>query len=184
MFLEIDLIPELYRGIIERKRIEKSDGTVKSSAIDFLKRIIETTQSYLGKELIEGVVIKNYNQTILLGGNVFPLFTKYVREQYKERHQVEWKTKSPKGALQEYIKGFKSEARWQKAVIHLKEKGELENNPRDIGKLFKQVNLDIIEEESENIKNELYKKFVKDILRYATKGLAEWYKEKLLDNVK
>ena len=105
----IDLIPELYKGILKNK-IEKGKGY--TNPLDFLKRIIETTNSFLGNELIEGVVIKNYNQTILLGGQVFPLFTKYVRESFKERHDTEWKIKKPKESLADYIKGFKSEARW------------------------------------------------------------------------
>jgi len=183
-FLDIDVIPELYRGVIERKRIDTDAGGYKSSATDFVKRVIETTHSFLGEEMIEGVVIKNYNQTILLGGNIFPLFTKYVREKYKERHDIEWKTKHPKDSLQDYIKGFQTEARWQKAIIHLEEKGQLEKSPRDIGKLIKLVQKDIEEEERENIQNYLYRKFIKDILRTSTRGLPEWYKEKLLGNIK
>jgi len=183
--LDIDLIPELYKGTIEVKRIDTGMGGYKSSAVDFLKRITETTPSYLGKELIEGVVIKNYNEHISLGGKIFPLFTKYVREVFKERHAIDWKIRSPKASMQDYIAAFKCEARWDKAVIHLKEKGTLENAPKDIGALMKEVKRDIIEEEKENIKNELYKRFKDDILRVAIQGLPEWYKEKLIkDNIK
>jgi len=182
--LNIDVIPELYVGKVERKRVDLGAGGYKSSAIDFMKRMIETTPSYLGNEKVEGVVIKNYAQTILLGGNVFPLFTKYVRESFKEKHDAEWKIKRPKDAIVDFVQGFKSEARWQKAIIHLKEKGELEQNPRDIGKLIKTVQQDIIEEEQENIKNYLYKKFIDDIKRVSIKGLPEWYKQKLMENLK
>ena len=182
--LKIDIIPELYRGTIERKRIDTGAGGYKSSAIDFLKRIIETTPSYLGNEKVEGVVIKNYKQTILLGGQVFPLFTKRVREAFKERHDIEWKTRKPKASVQDYINGFQSDARWQKAVIHLREKGLLTQSPKDIGLLIKTVQQDIVEEEKENIMNYLYKHFSKDILRISVKGLPEWYKEKLLENLK
>ena len=165
--LEIDLIPELYRGKVDINKIK-----------ELLK-----TQSYLGKELIEGVVIKNYNQNITLGANIYPLFTKYVRETFKELHSVEWKTKRPKDNLQNYINGFKSEARWQKAIIHLKEKELLESSPKDIGKLILEVQRDIKEEEKENIKNYLYKLYVKHILRKSTQKLPEWYKEQLLKNL-
>lgn len=182
--MEIDVIPELYVGIIERKRINLGGGGYKSSAIDFIKRIIETTPSFLGNEKVEGIVIKNYNQTILLGGNVFPLFTKYVREAFKERHDVEWKIRKPKDSLEEYIKGFQNEARWQKAILHLKERGLLTNSPKDIGALIRLVQEDIKEEESENIKNFLFNKFMKDIIRRSVRGLPEWYKEKLLENLK
>jgi hypothetical protein len=165
--LGIDVIPTLYEG---EANVEK------------VRQLLET-KSYLGGEIVEGIVIKNYKQTILLGGNVYPLFTKYVREQFKERHQTEWKVKSPKGAIQQYLEGFKSEARWQKAYQYLRDKGEIEKSPRDIGKLIKRVQDDIVEEEKENIKNELYKMFIKDILRTSTKGIAEWYKDFLIKSL-
>jgi len=166
--LNVDVIPELYRGIVTKEKI---------------KELLDT-DSYLGNEKVEGVVIKNYNQTILVGGQLFPLFTKYVREEFKERHNKEWKTQSPKGAIQEYVDSFKSEARWQKALQHLMEKGEIEHELRDIGKLVPRVMEDIKEEEIENIKDFLYNKFIGDITRTSIRGLPEWYKEKLLGNVK
>ena len=182
--LGIDVIPELYKGEVETKRIDTGNSGYKSSAIDFLKRIIETTPSYLGNELVEGVVIKNYNQTIMLGGHVFPLFTKRVREEFKERHDVEWKCNNPKDSLKSYLDGFKNDARWQKAIIHLKEKGLLTNSPKDIETVIKEVQRDIMEEEKENIKDFLFKHFSKDILRTCVRGLPEYYKEKLLENIK
>ncbi len=79
-----------------------------------------------------------------------------------------------------FIESFRSEARWQKAVQHLKEKGELENSPRDIGKLMTEIKKDILEEEEENIKNTLLKIFKEDIMRKAVRGFPEWYKKQLL----
>jgi hypothetical protein len=178
--LSIDVVPELYRGTLKDRAV----GGGYTNPLDFLKRIIETTPSFLGNELIEGVVIKNYTQTILLGGNVFPLFTKYVRESYKERHEVEWKIKKPKASLQEYIQGFKNENRWIKAILHLKECGLITQSPKDIGILIEEVKDDIMKEEEENIKNYLFKTFKEDILRNSIKGLPGWYKERLLENVK
>lgn len=178
--LDIDLIPELFRGTLKDKAV----GGGYSNPLDHLKRIIETTQSYLGNELIEGVVIKNYEQTILLYGRVFPLFTKYVRTSYKERHEVEWKTKHPKESLTDYIQGFRNENRWIKTILHLKEKGLITQSPKDIGMLIKEVQNDILEEETENIKNYLFKTFKEDILRNSIRGLPEFYKEELLKNLK
>jgi len=179
-YLNIDVIPELFRGQLKDRAV----GGGYSNPLDHLKRIIETTPSYLGNELVEGVVIKNYNQTILLGGRVFPLFTKFVRSSFKERHETEWKIKRPKESLQEYIEGFKSEARWQKAILHLREKGLLTQSPKDIGPLIKEIQNDILGEETENIKTFLFNKFKEDILRVSIKGCPEWYKEKLLENLK
>lgn len=180
---DIDVVPELWSGNVLTYVREKN---VKgfSSPLDLFKRIIETTTSYLGGEIVEGVVVKNYDQTIMLGGQVFPLFTKYVRESFKERHEVDWKIRQPKNSLQDYILGFKSEARWQKSVIHLREKGLLTQSPKDIGPLIKVVQEDIKEEEEQNIKNYLYKCFIEDIERKAVWGLPEWYKNELLKNLK
>lgn len=165
--LNIDVVPELYRGPADVEKIKS-----------FL-----TTKSYLGGPILEGVVIKNYNQTIMLGGHIFPLFTKYVREEFKELHSVDWKIRQPKATLQDYVKSFATEARWQKSVIHMKEDGELTNSPKDIGPLIKRVQQDIEEEEKENIKNNLYKMFRDDILRTAIRGIPEWYKNKLLESL-
>jgi len=165
--LGIDLIPELYKGQV---------------TVDKIKELLNTP-SYLGNEKVEGVVIKNYNQSIILGGFIFPLFTKYVRESFKERHNVEWKIKKPKDCIQSYINGFKNENRWRKAILHLKERGMIEQSPKDIGKLIMEVKRDIKEEEEENIKNYLYKIFINRILRTSTRGLPEWYKNELLNNI-
>ena len=44
----------------------------------------------------------------------------------------------------------------------------------------KEVYTDIEEEEKENIKDQLYAIYKGDIMKYATFGLAQWYKEKLV----
>lgn len=163
----IDVIPELYRG---------------PATVDTIKTLL-TTPSYLGEVILEGVVIKNYEQTILVGGHIFPLFTKYVREEFKELHTVDWKIRQPKDTLKDYVDGFANEARWQKAIIHSKEKGTLTNTLKDIGPLMDTVSKDIVEEEEQNIKNVLYKMFIKDILRAGSRGFPEWYKGKLLENL-
>jgi len=165
---EIDVIPELYRGVAD---VEK----VKS---------LLTTQSYLGNEIVEGVVIKNYEQKLTLGGHIIPLFTKYVREEFKERHWVDWKAnKTEKGSVEKYIESFKNEARWQKAIMHLEEQGKLEHNPRDIGPLIKEIQEDIETEETENIKNFLLKTYLPQILRKSVSRFPEHYKNKLLENL-
>src|SRR5258708_3531918 len=170
--MDIEVIPEFWRG-----------DAVSYVKEDLIKRIIETTTSFLGDEIVEGIVIKNYDQTILLGGSIFPLFTKYVRESFKERHEADWKIRQPKSSLQDYVEGFRAEARWQKAVIHAREQGKLEQSPRDIGFLIKKIQEDIKEEETENIKNHLYKCFIDDILRKSVQKFPEWYKEQLLKNL-
>jgi hypothetical protein len=138
--------------------------------------------SILGNEKIEGIVVKNYNEPSVIGNMIIPLsMGKYVREDFKERHATEWNTHfTSKGRLTTLIDSYKSEARWQKAVQHLREKNQLENSPKDIGKLMIEIKKDLLEEETENIKNELFKVYQNDIERTATRRFPEWYKEQLL----
>jgi len=166
--LNVDIVPQLFEGEIP--------SDVEN--IDFLKNFFET-DSYLGNEKIEGIVIKNYEQDVYIGSRLYPLFTKYVRETFKERHNTQWKKESIKASIQTYITTFRSEARWQKALQHLREQGSIIGEPKDIGGLIKEVNKDILSEEKENIKEELFKFVIKDILRNATHGLPYWYKELL-----
>jgi len=163
--LNIDVIPELYRGKLE-------------GDIDRLNKFFEI-DSYLGKEKIEGIVIKNYNEKIEMYGHVFPLFVKYVRPEFREQNQAEWGHNKDK--ITEFIESFRTEARWEKAYQHLRERGLLKQELSDIGLLMKEVSIDIEEEEKENIKKFLWKEFSKKIKKEATKGLPDWYKKKLID---
>lgn len=142
------------------------------------------TESVLGNVKIEGVVVKNYNTSTIITSNVIlPIMSgKYVSEAFKEVHKEKWgRENTSKGALEVFKEQFRTEARWLKAVQHLKDNGELESSPRDIGKLLKAINTDIESEEAQYIKDNLYKLFKNEILRYANKGFPEWYKEKLLE---
>ena len=138
--------------------------------------------SCLGKEKIEGLVVKNYAEPALAGSRMIPIsMGKYVGEAFKERHNSEWGTNfTSKGKLETFLSSFKTEARWHKAIQHLKEKGELKGAPKDIGKLIAEIKRDVIDEEKENIKEELYKIFSDDVTRRSTRGFPEFYKEMLV----
>jgi hypothetical protein len=167
--LDIDLIPLIYKGKI--KKIEK------------VKKMLEK-ESYLGGCKIEGVVVKNYNKQFLLGGQPMPLMAgKYVSEEFKETHRSRWgKEEKTKSRLDVFAESFRTEARWNKAIQHLQENGELENSPKDIGKLLKEIKFDIENEEGEDIKDWLYNEFKSIILKKATTGFPEYYKNELLKN--
>lgn len=166
-FLNIEVVPLIYKGIVEN--------------VDFIKEIMER-KSVLGNVQIEGIVVKNYKNPFLLGSQPIPLMMgKYVSEKFKEKHNKDWKKeKTTKGKWETFKDGFRTEARWNKSIQHLREKDELTNSPKDIGKLIKEIQNDITEEEKENIKNFLWKLYGKEILRNATKGFPEYYKEYLL----
>ena len=106
---------------------------------------------------------------------------KYVSERFRERHATDWKkSHTPQGRWEAFKESFRSEARWEKAVQHLAERGELENDLRDIGKLIKKTKSDIKTEEIDTIKNFLWREFGDEVLRKSIAGLPEWYKRKLL----
>jgi hypothetical protein len=155
--------------------------TVKISSPEDLKAYLGV-ESYLGGSMREGVVVKNYGRRFLLGGQPMPMMCgKFVSEQFKEVHKSRWgKEETGKGRFETFCESFHTEARWQKAVQHLAEKGELENSPRDIGKLMKEIGIDIEEEEKADVMEYLWNEYKRDIFRAATRGAAEWYKEQLL----
>lgn len=185
--LGFETVPLIHRGLFENDRVAKSefgnpDQTKRFgyTAYEKLKAIIYGTQSVLGGTLIEGTVIKNYKQICSIGAGTDPQFGKYVREDFKEALHKEWGNISGKNALQEFIDAFKAEARWNKAVQHLRENGELTNSPKDIGPLMNAIKKDVAEEELENIKKFLAKYFMPDILRRSSAGFPEWYKDQLM----
>jgi hypothetical protein len=164
--LDIDVVPLVYKGTI--------DSTDK--ILEFVN-----SESYLGKAIAEGVVVKNYNKPFLLGVQPIPVMSgKYVTEAFKEVHNG-WKERhTTPGRWESFKQGYKTEARWMKAVQYLRDKGELTESPKDIGSLIKRVMEDITEEEKETIKNFLWNEFGKELLGTAVKGLPEFYKLKLL----
>jgi hypothetical protein len=167
--LKIEVVPVLYKGKIELKNIEFFD--------ELLKR-----KSVLGLSEIEGFVVKNYNQPFLLGGQPIPIMSgKYVSENFKEVHRNTWKVENEsKSRWGLFIEGYRTEARWEKSVQHLKEKNELKFEPSDIGMLINEVKLDIEVEEKEIIKEFLWKEFGGELLRKSVAGLPEWYKKYLI----
>jgi hypothetical protein len=153
------------------------DGIIKTS--EQLKALLETT-SFLGGVHVEGVVAKNYHQF----NSVDQRFCvgKFVSEAFKEKHQGEWKKSNPstKDVVTHLIEQLRTEARWQKAVQHLREEGVLTETPQDIGKLIVAAQTDIKEEEEDAIKQVLFTHFWPAIKRGVISGLPEWYKDQVL----
>lgn len=145
-----------------------------------LREILET-RSILGGQKIEGVVIKPTNYD-LFGIDKRVLMGKFVSELFKEAHSLAWKETSPKSGdiLDRLIDTYAVQGRWQKAVQHLADAGELEDSPKDIGKILKEIPVDIKKEEEEAIKEKLFEWAWPHISRGCTKGFPQWYKEYLL----
>lgn len=163
-----EMVPVIYEGEIESSQ----------QVVGLIDRV-----SVLGNAKIEGVVVKNFNQPFLLGGQPIPLMSgKFVSEGFKEVHRNRWgKEETTKGRMEIFYDSFCTEARWHKAIQHLGEASELEYQPRDIGKLIKEIGNDIAEEEKEFIKEFLWKEFKGQITKSATNGFPEFYKRWLLE---
>lgn len=133
----------------------------------------------LGGKQIEGIVIKNYSR---FGMDKKVLMGKYVSEAFKEVHSGEWKAANPTRSdiITYLVQMYRTPARWEKAIQHLRDAGKLTNTPRDIGFLIKEVQNDIVEEEKEEIKNKLYAQAIDHIKRGVVGGLPEFYKEHLM----
>lgn len=167
--LEIETVPLIYHGKVE--------------GIEVFKEFLDK-ESFLGGPKIEGVVVKNYANRFLLGGQPIPIMAgKFVSDRFKELHKSEWKSKSSKSQIEKFLDGFNTEARWEKAVQHLRDEGKLVNDPKDIGSLIKHVHDDVIEEEESYIKDSLFSLYKREIGRRAVRGLPEWYKDRLLGRV-
>lgn len=179
---ETYLDPESVRREAERLGLEAVTELHKGMVtLDQLRHIIDNTVSALGGQKIEGVVLKPLNYDIF-GPDKKVLMGKFVSEAFKETHSKVWKENNPtnKDIVARVAEGLRTPARWAKAVQHLREAGQIQDSPRDIPALFKEVNQDILKEETEAIKEALFKHAWPHISRGVTAGLPEWYKEQLL----
>jgi hypothetical protein len=161
-----DVVPLLYQGII--------------TSIEKFRELLSTT-SCLGGQQIEGVVVKPTNYD-LYGLDKKVLFGKFVSEAFKEVHGRAWKEANPKSGdiLVKLSDKYCHPGRWAKAVQHLREAGLLEDSPRDIPKIIIEIQKDLGKEEEEAIREALWKWAWPSISRAASRGMAEWYKERLL----
>lgn len=162
----LECVPLIYYGKVDN--------------IDMFLGLLER-DSILGGQRIEGVVAKNYER---FGKDGKMLMAKFVSTEFKEVHNKDWKTKNPSGidiitklGLQHH-----SEARFAKAVQHLKEEGVLLHEPKDIGLLIKEIKRDVLEECGEDIKEALFKWAYPKIDRMITAGFPEWYKHLLVED--
>jgi RNA ligase-like protein len=164
--LGFETVPLLYSGKIDNIEAFR----------EFLDNI-----SILGGQKIEGVVIKpkEYN---LYGPDKKVLFGKFVSEAFKEVHKASWGESNPKqnDILEILGNNYRNQARWNKAIMHLKEAGKIEDSPKDIGFLIKEIPADIKKECEEEIKEALFKWAWPQVARKSVAGFPEFYKEELL----
>lgn len=180
--IEQYLSPDQKREEAERLGIE-SVPTVHVGKVETLDAFTEflDRESALGGCKIEGVVVKNYSvftheKKVALG--------KFVSEAFKEKHATDWKQSNPTRAdvVQMLIQEYRTDARWRKAVQHLRDAGHLEGSPRDIGKLIQEVPNDVLSDSEDEIRERLFKHFWPHIKRGLVAGFPEFYKREIAAN--
>lgn len=152
--LEVERVQEVHRG-----------GLSESDLPALLK-----VKPQLGGAMIEGVVIKNYALG-LKGKFVAPRFQEIMHNR---------PSRAPKESpVVDLGRKYCSEARWEKAVAHLREAGKITDSTADIGSLIKEVQRDIMEECGEEIRQELFEAFSRELRQGWIAGLPDWYKRRV-----
>ena len=147
--------------------------------LDDVRKLLATT-SVLGGQKIEGIVIKPLVDAY--GPDKKLLMGKFVSEEFKEAHIKAWKEGNPtnRDIIGTLASQYNHPGRWLKVLQHAREEGQITDSPRDIGLLIRGVPVDLLKEESDAIKDALFKHAWPHIARGVTRGLPEWYKELLL----
>jgi hypothetical protein len=155
--------------------------TPTENVLDWLKAFL-TKESILGSALIEGIVIKNYAR---FGPDKKALMAKVVRADFQEVQRAEWRQSNPNqnDILSKLCVMFCSEARWRKAIQHLRDAGKLEGTPRDIALLMREVPDDIRSDSEDEIRDKLFEWAWPRISRESTRGLPEFYKQLLMQDM-
>lgn len=151
---------------------------------DDLEELLKTTKSFFGGE-IEGLVIASDKP----GLHEPFMQAKLVRPEYKEvKVRGGNRTPAPKGSIEETVQeafaAFRTEARWDKAIQHLREDGKIAGSNTDIGPLIKEIQKDLLEEEGEYIKEMLWTLYRKRFLTTVVDGFPQYYQERLLETAK
>lgn len=161
--LGLEVVPAIFSGVM--------------SDVDSLLALLDRV-SCLGGAKVEGLVVKNYSK---FGGDKKALMGKFVSEAFKEIHRGQWRKDNPtnRDVLQNLIGQLRTPARWEKALQHLKEAGQISGTPSDIGALMKETQRDVVEECADEIKDQLYRWALPHIRRGVVHGVPDWYKRKL-----
>ncbi len=167
--LGFDTVPQLFVG----------NYPVQKNGENSLIAELMNKESYLGKVKPEGIVFKRYDLTRdeKVSNTSGIIVGKCVSEEFKEVSHGKSKMykKEVNSKLDAYLSQFCTRARWDKAIQHLRDSGELATSSRDIPNLLRELNKDLEAEEKENIKEKLWQIFGKEVYKIAGSGFAEYY---------
>jgi len=135
----------------------------------------------LGGEMVEGVVVKNYQRPMEMFGEKFPVTCgKFVSEKFKETNDKNWRPDG-KNNIQDMLSGLATEPRWRKAIQRMRDEGTLQQADKDIGPLVKEIQADVLAEEGEKLKELIWAAHKKQVQQSCVRGFAQWYKEQLAE---
>jgi len=160
-------------GIEPHQQLGRNYG----GAVADLEGLLNRTSS-LGGCKIEGVVVKNYarfgiDKKILIG--------KFVSPEFKEKHQQQPAKPGKADHLALLIAELRTEARWRKAVQHLRENGVDVGIPEAIGPLIREIQADVLKDETAFIQERLLAAFQREITNGIVRGFPEWFKQQLAE---
>jgi len=150
---------------------------ILSSTLDKTKldRLI-ADESMLGGPR-EGIVLKNYDRDVTVGGRLVPFFCKYVAPAYRETKKIVDRITDP---LESRIaNSVFTPMRFEKGIQKLKEEGRYTGSVQDIGPLIGVICEDIHVECRAEIEVALFTHFWKPISRIITSKIPGMYKDKL-----
>lgn len=175
-----DWARELGMGIVQLLWDKEVPESFREDSSSFFEMLLSKTSRLGGK--MEGIVIKNYNVPQVLHGRYCPVtIAKLVSDSFKEVKVQKIARPDKASKFDELLAMYKTEARWQKAIQHLAEMGELNYNATDIGPLIKEVHKDLMEECAESFRDALFNFYCKQWLAAASDGFANFYKKYLMD---
>jgi hypothetical protein len=131
--------------------------------------------SILGGVKIEGIVCKNY---ALYGADHKVIMGKLVSKDFQEKNNSKQRSEG-KDFIELLSAKYATEARWRKAVQHLREAGTIHGVPQDIPLVMKEIDEDLEKEYGDEIKETIFKHFFPLMKKIVKRGSAEWYKELL-----
>lgn len=142
-------------------------------------------ESFLGGK-IEGVVLKHDH--FVKNGKTVATKLKFVTPEFKERH-ITKQTKVNYSA-DDFLKNlgleFATDARYQKAYRHLKERDNLDDSKINITKMIQELNNDFDKEFKEELMLQLWIEFRPILQKYSRNNLDSWMKNNInkekLDN--
>ncbi len=167
-----EVVPKLWEGDGKELSAEKIHELLK-------------TQSYLGGTEIEGVVVKNYN--VYYDAVKYAYLEgmwqcgKFVRAEFTEKNMKNHREGIPK--IDKLCMKYNNEARWNKAIFRLRDESKLTGEMKDMTVLTREVVKDVSDECAEEIKEELYKIYGNQVIKSSIKGLPEFYKNYLLEQM-